>query len=156
MLFGSGLGGTSKCVQRLDGGVQGLLILGMARVLPLEVRFFFLFLESLNLFPHGIRVQYLLINGIKLLSIGLLDLLCLPARCGGRLELGVHDLQGVTHHVIGFGERAEGGEDLVVDALGQQDLVEGVLETVARVLIFQKCSIRRVMLILVLTSAPPL
>ena len=155
MLFGSGLGGTSQCIQRLDGGVQGLLILGMARVLPLEVRFLFLFLESLNLFPHGIRVQYLLINGIQLLSIGLLDLLGLPARCGGRLELGVHDLQGVTHHVIGFGEGAEGGEDLVVDALGQQDLVEGVLETVARVLIFQKCS-GRVMLILVLTPAPPL
>jgi hypothetical protein len=54
MLFGGGLGGTSQCVHRLDGGVQGLLILGMARVLPLEVRFFFLFLESLNLFSHGI------------------------------------------------------------------------------------------------------
>lgn len=142
-------------VQRLDGGVQGLLILRMARVLPLEVRLL-LFLESLDLFPQGIRVQYLLINGVQLLPIGLLDLFGLPARCGGRLELGVHDLQGVTHNVIGFGERAEGGENLVVDALGQEDLVEGVLETVARVLIFQKCSSRRLMIVFLLTPAPPM
>ena len=91
MLFGGRLGGTSLYVQRLHRGVQGLLILGMTRVLPLEVRLF-LVLESLNLFPHGIRVKYLLINGIQLFAIGLLDLLGLPTRCGGRLELGVHDL----------------------------------------------------------------
>ena len=122
--------------------------------MPLEV-LFFLLLESLNLLPHRIRVQYLLINRVELFPIGFLDLFGLPARCGCRLELGVYDLQGVTHHVIGFGERAEGGEDLVVDALGQEDLVEGVLETVARVLILQKCS-SKVMLILVLTSPPGL
>ena len=126
----------------------------MARVLSLEV-LFFLLLESLDLLPHGIRVQYLLINGVKLFPIGFLDLFGLPARRGCRLELGVHDLQGVADHVVGFRERAEGGEDLVVDALGQEDLVEGVLETVARVLIFQKCS-SKVMLILVLTSPPGL
>ena len=132
--------------------MRGLLILRMARVLPLEV-LFFLLLESLDLLSHGIRVQYLLINGVQLFPIGFLDLFGLPARCGCRLELGVHNLQGVTDHVIGFGERAEGGEDLVIDALGQEDLIERVLETVARVLIFQKCS-SKVMLVLLLTSPP--
>ena len=117
---------------------------------------FFLLLESLDLLPHGIRVQYFLINGVKLLPIGFLYLFGLPARRGCRLELGVHDLQGVADHVVGFRERAERGEDLVVDALGQEDLVEGVLETIARVLIFQKCCSGKIMFILVLTPAPPL
>ena len=138
MLEGCEVGGTSHGVQRLGGGVQKLLMLGMGRVLPLKVRFFLLLGDGIYLFPHGIRVQHLLINGVQLLPIGLLDLLGLPARCGCRLELGVHDLQGVAHYVVGFGERAEGGEDLVVDALGQENLVEGVLETVARVLLLQK------------------
>jgi hypothetical protein len=29
------------------------------------------------------------------------------------------NLQGVTYNIVGFGQGAEGGEDLVVDALGQ-------------------------------------
>ena len=43
----------------------------------------------------------------------------------------MHDLEGVTHHVVCLGECAEGGQDLVVNALRQQHLIKRVLESVS-------------------------
>lgn len=49
---------------------------------------------------------------------------------GSRVELGVHNLEGVRNHIIGLAQCTEGGEDLVVDALGEHNPVEGVLKPV--------------------------
>jgi len=50
-------------------------------------------------------------------------------------ELGVHNLECVTYHIVGFSECAERGQYLVVDALRQKDLVKRVLEPIPRLLL---------------------
>ena len=61
------------------------------------------------------------------------DLLGLPEGDRSRGELSVHDLKGVADHVVRLGQRTERGQNLVVNALSQQNLVKRVLKTIARI-----------------------
>jgi len=138
-------------------------VIDLGGVLPFEL-VLLLVLIHLLLITQWIRVEYLLINSVELLPcpVGLLHLLGLPDGDGCRGELCMHDLQGVTHYIIRLGQRAEGGQDLVVDALCQHHLVEGVLEPVAWVFIIMKVGkvgsphITREILVLFLALLPVL
>ena len=76
------------------------------------------------------RVHGFLIDHVEVMSIGFFHLGGLDVGNGRGRELGVHDLERVTHHIVRLGQRAERGQYLVVYALRQQHLVKRVLESV--------------------------
>jgi hypothetical protein len=65
------------------------------------------------------RVHGFFVDDIEILSVSSLHLCCLCIGDGRRLELGVHDLESVTHHIVRFCQCAERSQNLVVDTLRQ-------------------------------------
>lgn len=76
------------------------------------------------------RIHGLLIDHIEVVSVCAFHLRGLHVGNGRWLELGVHDLQRVTHHIVRLGKRTERGQYLIIDVLSQQNFVERVLESV--------------------------